>query len=110
MKQIRVTRGKIVYELDENEKGKIREMFWGPYKAAWRDKNGIVDNRDDVIAKRLNLPYGLVTIFITRDVERYFNRLISNKEDEEAINNRRMLDTDFSNIDDSETYKTEDDE
>lgn len=58
--------------LTDKEKEDIRGMFFGPYKKEWRDETGRVDNRDDVIAKRLGLPYdNVMRYIITLDKEHY---------------------------------------
>lgn len=44
----------------------IKEMFLGPYKDEWRDKNGIVDNTDVTIARRLKLPFHAVSFHTNR--------------------------------------------
>ena len=40
--------------LSDEEKESIRIMFFGPYKPEWKI-NGIVDNRDGIIGKRLGI-------------------------------------------------------
>lgn len=59
--------------LTENDKQKIKRMFFGPYKKAWY-KNGIVDNSDSAIGKRLKIPERIVAEYTSYICERHFRR------------------------------------
>ena len=56
--------------LTENQKKLILKMFFGKYKDEWKDENGIVDNTDDTIAKRL----GLLNITVSRFIYNTLNK------------------------------------
>lgn len=54
-------------QLTEEQKEMVIRHFKGPFKPEWFDKDGILDNRDKVIAKRLGVGYAQVEK-ITREI------------------------------------------
>lgn len=48
------------------EREMVRCMLLGPFKEEWFNSDGIVDNTDSTIAKRLDLPYSLVALHTCR--------------------------------------------
>jgi hypothetical protein len=65
------------YFLTDEDKKNIRRMFFGPYKKEWRDVTGQVDNRDDVIAKRLGLPYDNVKRYTIKIDKLHYQEIIA---------------------------------
>lgn len=64
--------GKYAPDLTKEDKAKIDQMFWGPYKDAWRDEKGLVDNTDETIANRLNLSLSAVKKYTAKSVDKHF--------------------------------------
>jgi hypothetical protein len=54
----------------------IKRMFFGPYKPEWKDENGIVDNTDSTIAKRVNLSHGSVAFHTNKLSEEHYNNFL----------------------------------
>ena len=67
------------YILNNKVQKKIRTMFFGPYLDEWRDKEGIVDNRDTAIADRLNLPISVTSTYIRELLNKHFEDMANNK-------------------------------
>lgn len=63
------------YILTEEEKTQINTMFFGPYKKEWKDEYGIVNNSDEAIGERLNIPTRVVSRYIYEIVEKKFSKL-----------------------------------
>lgn len=66
--------------LTEEQKKLIKEMFFGPYKSEWKDKSGIVDNRDAVIAKRINVSKNMVCAYITEISMEHYKEVVKLRE------------------------------
>lgn len=54
---------------------KIWLMFFGPYEEEWRSNDGLVDNREEVIAKRLGLEREHVRSYIRYKLNVHFDKL-----------------------------------
>jgi len=71
--------------LTEDQKNTILTMFWGPYKDSWKE-NGIVDNSDCTIAKRLNVKTVTVSQFLisnlTKKIVKFNENLNKEVKDE----------------------------
>lgn len=52
--------------LTPDQEDLIAEMFFGPYKKEWKNLNGIVDNRDSIIAERIGVSISLVCTYTDR--------------------------------------------
>ena len=68
--------------LTNEQKEEILAMFYGPYKNHWRDKNGVVDNSDSTIAKRMNVKTATVAQFLISNLTKKvndFNDYVNNK-------------------------------
>lgn len=61
--------------LSDEEKRMVHIMFFGPYIDEWRLKNGIVDNSDATIAKRLNLSVTAVSGHTERICKDHFKMI-----------------------------------
>lgn len=61
--------------LTKEQKATIGIMLFGPYVDAWRDKQGIVDNRSSTIAKRLGLNTMTVNGEITKQLKNHFENV-----------------------------------
>ena len=61
--------------LSIDEMKNICTQFFGPYKNEWRDKNGIVDNSDTKIAKRLGLDTDRVSDYTSLILKNHINNL-----------------------------------
>lgn len=66
---------KFIYTLTDQQKNDIWQMFFGPYKDEWRDANGIVENADSDISKRLNIPKYAVIKYLILACNEYFKEL-----------------------------------
>ena len=64
------------YQLTKEHKDLIHQMFFGPFKDEWRDEKGFVDNRDDVIAKRLGVSLKAVSHQIEFQLNSHFSKLV----------------------------------
>lgn len=51
-------------------------MFFGPYEPEWKDKNGIVDNSDVTIAKRMNLSSSSVAFHTNKLSEEHRKKVL----------------------------------
>ena len=73
--------------LDNYQKELIIRMFYGPYEDRWRDKNGIIDNRDNVIAQRMNIKTATVAQFLIKHLKEivYEHDKRINKKEEDDI-------------------------
>ena len=61
--------------LSKEQKATIGIMLFGPYVDSWRDKDGIVDNRNSTIAERLGLKTMTVNGEITRQLKEHFENV-----------------------------------
>ncbi len=59
--------------LSLKEKNNIKRMLLGPFHNDWYDLDGIINNTDLVISKRLDLPFSLVAL--------HTNKILKDKED-----------------------------
>jgi len=50
-----------VYELTLTQNQTIEKMFYGPYEGSWYSPNGRVENSDEAIALRLDIPSHVVS-------------------------------------------------
>lgn len=50
-------------------------MFFGPYKDEWKNKNGIVDNSDTAIGKRLGFEAYLISSYTTKICKDHFEKI-----------------------------------
>jgi hypothetical protein len=66
------------YILSSKEKKDIYTMLFGPYEDEWYDENGIVDNTDVTIARRLNISRVSVAAYTNRLCHMHFNKINSN--------------------------------
>ena len=62
--------------LSKQDKDLVMSMFWGVDRV--KDENGIVDNRDSVIAKKINKPKKVVSQFIANTIKEHFDKLNNN--------------------------------
>lgn len=65
--------------LTDEEKEMIRTMFFGPYLDEWK-VNGIVDNRDLTIAKRLGIHKSKICGYIDIILRKHIEKSISINE------------------------------
>ncbi len=73
--------------LTEDQKNTILTMFWGPYEDSWKE-NGIIDNRDSTIAKRLNIKTATVAQFLISNLTKKvvdFNENLNKKVKDEKL-------------------------
>ena len=75
----------IITILTEEQKAEIHTMFFGPYKPEWRDYDGIIDNRDETIAKRLGINVSLVSSYIARIELKHFRKVMAEHERVEDV-------------------------
>lgn len=69
--------------LSKEKKRLIVQMLMGPYEHSWRDINGIVENSDADIGRRLRLPKSRISHFTTRYIEersQLLNKNLSNPD------------------------------
>jgi hypothetical protein len=69
-------------KISKENKALINRMYFGPYELEWRGKDGLIDNRDETIAKRLELSTQSVSNYISLICERHFDKVtrLRNKE------------------------------
>ena len=60
--------------LTETEQELIHRMIFGSFEKEWF-VNGVLDNRDAVIAKRISRPTAMVGSFISKIVTNHFNEV-----------------------------------
>ena len=84
MKQ-RIYQNKISKEV----KDLVWQMFMGPYLPNWKDKDGIVENSDSIIAKRVGLPRVTVTKLLA-DRSKEHNKNIG--KERPVVNNSEIID------------------
>ena len=65
--------------LTDDDKANITRMLLGPFNEDWYDFDGIVDNTDETISKRLNLSRPSVALFTTK--------LLKDKENDRLMQN-----------------------
>jgi len=61
--------------LTEKQRDSVYMMFFGPYLPEWRDKKGLVDNRDSEIASRLKVNTSLVSHYTELISREHFKRI-----------------------------------
>ena len=69
-------RAKPSSSLTTEQKETIKDMFFGPYKEEWKSFDGIVDNTDSTIAKRLGVTMTLVSAHTERICKEHLNNVI----------------------------------
>lgn len=60
--------------LNNEEKELIYRMIFGEYEKEWF-VNGVVDNKDSTIAKRMNLSIGVVSTYTSKIVANHFRKV-----------------------------------
>lgn len=63
------------YILSNEEKESIYTMFFGPYIDEWRNEKGIVENSDEIIAKRLSLSVNIVSDYTGIICKNHFKKV-----------------------------------
>lgn len=71
----RVFRTKIKYEISKEKKDLIHRMMFGPFEESWRDENGIIDNSDEAVAKRLGMAVPAASYHIVTMLKEHFRRV-----------------------------------
>jgi hypothetical protein len=75
-------------QLTDEQKEEIWRMFFGPYKKAWKNTDGIVDNTDATIAKRLGLNTDVVGNYISMRLKRHMIDLNHVPEEKVYVENK----------------------
>lgn len=56
-------------EITHYKKQLIERMFFGPYNEEWLDERGRIDNSDETISARTQLPLQFITVFLNNIME-----------------------------------------
>ena len=76
----RISKKKPAERLSREQQNLAREMFFGPYKPEWRDSEGIVDNRDSTIAKRIGVETGAISAYTEKIATVHFTKVLKSKQ------------------------------